>query len=271
MTKACPYPYAAAPTDPSNASGPNSWLYLLERFDVGVVHLDHALHVVGMNDYARRSLPVDDKLPFGKIVTDFHPEAAKAKVKFLLGQAECPVNNAPPMAMMINIPERVLLIKVSKIGDRQGATTGYTLVFYDITEVVSKEGSAEARPKGAGEKRQLRKIPTIKQNRVMLVDVPSVSFIRSEGHYTWVHTAQGGQFCNITIGDLESRLDPHLFLRVHRSYIVNLAQVDEIVRDDGRMSLRMMGSTPVEIPVSRASMGKLMDQLGLTDTATLKN
>ena len=271
MTKACPYPYAAAPADPSNASGPNSWLYLLERFDVGVVHLDHALHVVGMNDYARRSLPVDDKLPFGKIVTDFHPEAAKPKVKFLLGQAECPVNNAPPMAMMINIPERVLLIKVSKIGDMQGATTGYTLVFHDITEVVSKEGSAEARPKGAGEMRQLRKIPTIKQNRVMLVDVPSVSFIRSEGHYTWVHTAQGGQFCNITIGDLESRLDPHLFLRVHRSYIVNLAQVDEIVRDDGRMSLRMMGSTPVEIPVSRASMGKLMDQLGLTDTATLKN
>ena len=273
MTKACPYPSASLNADATNLTGPNSWLYLLERFDVGVVHLDQALRVVGMNDYARRSLPVGDKLPFGKIVTDFHPEAAKAKVKFLLGQAECPVNNAPPMAMMINIPERVLLIKVSKISDLQGATTGYTLVFYDITEVVSKEGSAEVRSKGsdAGEKRQLRKIPTIKQNRVMLVDVPSVSFIRSEGHYTWVHTAQGGQFCNITIGDLESRLDPHLFLRVHRSYIVNLAQVDEIVRDDGRMSLRMMGSTPVEIPVSRASMGKLMDQLGLTDTATLKN
>jgi hypothetical protein len=105
----------------------------------------------------------------------------------------------------------------------------------------------------------------------MLVDVPSVSFIRSEGHYTWVHTAQGGQFCNITIGDLESRLDPHQFLRVHRSYIVNLTQVDEIVRDDGRMSLRLMGSTPVEIPVSRASMSKLLDQLGLTDTVPIKN
>ena len=268
MTKSCPYP-----ADQSAAAASSSWLYLLERFDVGVVHLDNTLHVVGMNDYARRSLPVQDKLPFGKIVTDFHPEAAKAKVKFLLGQAECPVNNAPPMAMMINIPERVLLVKVSKIGDMQGATTGYTLVFYDITEVVSKEGSTQAKRKGAdaSEKRQLRKIPTIKQNRVMLVDVHSVSFIRSEGHYTWVHTAQGGQFCNITIGDLESRLDPNQFLRVHRSYIVNLVQVDEIVRDDGRMSLRMMGSTPVEIPVARSSMGKLLDQLGLTDAVPVKS
>ena len=261
----CPH---AQDANAQSASNPNSWLYLLERFDVGVVNLDSQLHVIGMNDYARRSLPVNDKLPFGKIVTDFHPEAAKPKVKFLLGQAECPVNNAPPMAMMINIPERVLLIKVSKIADMQGQTTGYTLVFYDITDVVSKDAESLAPAESAGPqaKRQLRKIPTIKQNRVLLVDVSNVSFVRSEGHYTWVHTSQGGQFCNITIGDLESRLDPNLFLRVHRSYIVNLSLVDEIVRDDGRMTLRMMGSTPVEIPVSRASAARLMEHLGLSDT-----
>lgn len=228
---------------------------------------------MGMNDYARRSLPVQDKMPFGKLVTSFHPEAAKAKVKFLLGQAECPVNNAPPMAMMINIPDRVLLIKVSKIGDAQGTTTGYTLVFYDITEVVSHEAKADSArgARAGGGKRQLLKIPTIKQNRVLLVDVPSVSFIRSEGHYTWVHTGQGSQFCNLNIGDIESRLDPQLFLRVHRSYIVNLSHVDEIVRDDGRMTLRMMGPTPVEIPVSRASAPRLLEQLGLADAVPVKN
>ena len=255
----------------TGTSNPNSWLYLLERFDVGVVHLDVQLHVTGMNDYARRSLPVQDKMPFGKIVTDFHPEAAKAKVKFLLGQAECPVNNAPPMAMMINIPERVLLIKVSKIADMQGQTNGYTLVFYDITDVVSKDAEpAVASSQQPAPKRQLRKIPTIKQNRVLLVDVFGVSFIRSEGHYTWVHNTQGGQFCNITIGDLETRLDPNLFFRVHRSYIVNLSQVDEIVRDDGRITLRMMGSTPVEIPVARSSAARLMEHLGLSDATLSK-
>lgn len=260
------------PIGSPSAAPSSSWLYLLERFDVGVVNLDLELRVMGMNDYARRSLPLQDKMPFGKIVTSFHPEVAKAKVKFLLGQAECPVNNAPPMAMMINIPDRVLLIKVSKMGDAQGATTGYTLVFYDITEVVSHEAKASP-AQGAregGDKRQLRKIPTIKQNRVLLVDVPSVSFIRSEGHYTWVHTGQGSQFCNLNIGDLESRLDPQLFLRVHRSYIVNLSHVDEIVRHDGRMTLRMMGPAPVEIPVSRASAPFLMEQLGLGDPVVLK-
>jgi len=267
--KSCPV------THGSGTSNNSSWLYLLERFDVGVIHLDRSLRVIGMNDFARRSLPVRDKLPFDKYVLDFHPDAAKNKVKFLLDQAECPVNNAPPMAMMINIPDRMLLIKVSKIGDTHGQTTGYTLVFYDITDVVSHESEPPHPARAIGNtntqpRRQLRKIPTIKQNRVLLVDVPSVSFVRAEGHYTWIHTNQGSQFCNLNIGDLESRLDPQLFLRVHRSYIVNLSHVDEIVRDDGRMILRMMGSTPAEIPVSRASAPRLLEQLGLTDPVTTR-
>ncbi len=257
----CPFP------TPGSASAPSTWLYLLERFEVGVVHIDRELRVLGMNDFARRALPVQEKLPFGKIVTSFHPEAAKAKLTFLLGQAECPVSDAAPMTMIINIPERVLLIKVSKMGDEQGATVGYTLVFYDITDEVAKQienGPAQTANEAQG-RRQLKKIPTVKQNRVLLVDVPGVSVIRSEGHYTWVHTAQGSQFCNLAIGDIESRLDPQQFLRVHRSYIVNLAHVDEIVRDDGRMTLRMIGPTPMVIPVSRGSAPHLLELLGLGD------
>ena len=257
----CPVSKAALP--PSS-----SWLYLLERFDVGVVHLNLDLHVIGMNDYARRSLPVEAKLPFGKLVTDFHPEAAKAKVKFLLGQAECPVNNAPPMAMMINIPERMLLIKVSKLGDAAGQTTGYTLVFYDITEVVSQEAEGNTPRKSAepGEKRFLRKIPTTKLNRVLLVDVPSVSFIRSEGHYTWVSTAQGASFCNLNISDLAERLDGESFMRIHRSYLANLQFAEQIVRDEGRISLRLRGD-PTALPVARASVPRLLSRLGIAETS----
>jgi DNA-binding LytR/AlgR family response regulator len=268
----CPFP-SSGTVSSSTPSTPSSWLYLLEKFEVGVVHIDHELRVIGMNEFARRALPVSEKLPFGKIVTSFHPDAARSKVSFLLGQAECPVSNAPPMTMIINIPERVLSIKVSKMGDEQGKTVGYTLVFYDITEEVSKKiesGPTQTVHEAEG-KRQLKKIPTVKQNRVLLVDVPSVSYIRSEGHYTWVHTAQGSQFCNLAIGDIESRLDPQLFLRVHRSYIINLSHVDEIVRDDGRMTLRMMGNTPVDIPVSRGSAPKLMEKLGIGDLVITKD
>jgi hypothetical protein len=237
-------------------------LYLLERSEVGLVQLDRDLKVSAMNSYARRVLPVEEKQPFEKMVLSFHPERSQAKVKFLIDQTECPVSNPPPMTMIINIPERVLLIKVARMSDLRGDTAGYTLVFYDITDAVSGDEPSAQRPDA---KRQLQKIPTVSGNRIVLVDAGSVHYFRAEGHYTWVTTQQGSSFCNLTIGDLESRLDAASFLRIHRSYLVNLDHVEQIVRDDGRVTLKLRHEETV-LPVSRTSVPKLLQRLGLGES-----
>ncbi|MCX8005272.1 MAG: LytTR family transcriptional regulator DNA-binding domain-containing protein [Burkholderiaceae bacterium] len=234
-------------------------LYLLERSDVGLVQLDRDLKVVAMNSFARRTLPVEDKQPFEKIVLSFHPERSQSKVRFLLDQAECPVSNPPPMTMIINIPERVLLIKVAKMSNQNDETTGYTLVFYDITEQVIRDDPGTPR---ADHKRQLLKIPTVAGNRIVLVDASAVRYVRAEGHYTWVHTAQGLSFCNLTIGDLESRLDRGSFLRIHRSYLANLDFAEQIVRDEGKVLLKLAGDDR-GLPVARASVPRLLEHLGI--------
>jgi hypothetical protein len=236
-------------------------LYLLERFDVGVVQLDRDLTVVAMNSFARRALPVEDKQPFEKMVLSFHPERSVPKVKFLLDQAECPVSNPPPMTMIINIPERVLLIKVTKLADLRGETAGYTLIFYDITEVVSRDEPASHKPAA---KRQLQKIPTISQNRIVLVDADEVSYIRAEGHYTWFATARWASFSNLNISDLAERLDGASFLRIHRSYLANLEFAEQIVRDDGKVGLKLRGENST-LPVARASVPLLLARLGIAE------
>lgn len=241
-------------------------LYLLERSDVGVVQLDRELRVVAMNSFARRVLPVEDKAPFEKMVLSFHPERSQPKVQFLLDQAECPVSNPPPMTMIINIPERVLLIKVAKLSDLRGDTASYTLIFYDITELVAGEEPAVLKPQA---KRQLQKIPTVSQNRIVLVDVEAVTYIRAEGHYTWVSTAQGASFCNLNISDLAERLDGESFLRIHRSYLANLDYAEQILRDDGKVSLKLRGeATP--LPVARTSVPRLLEQLGIAEIEALR-
>jgi len=48
------------------------------------------------------------------------------------------------MTMTINIPEQVLLIKITRLGDHLGATTGFVLMFYDVTQVMSQEAPATA-------------------------------------------------------------------------------------------------------------------------------
>lgn len=237
-------------------------LYLLERSDVGLVHLDRDLKVAAMNSFARRILPVEDAQPFEKVVLSFHPERSRSKVKFLLDQADCPVSNPPPMAMIINIPERVLLIKVAKMSNLHGETCGYTLVFYDITDAVTRSEPGVAR---AGTKRQLMKIPTLSANSIVLVDAAAVRYVRAEGHYTWVYTAQGSSFCNLAISDLEARLDSNSFLRIHRSYLANLDFADRIVRDEGKVVLKLGGGDDAELPVARTSVPNLLQRLGIAE------
>lgn len=242
----------------------HSPLYLLERFDVGIVRLDAQRRVLDMNQFARRVLPVDEKQPFTQGVLDFHPERSRPKVEFLLDQAAvCPVASPPPMTMIINIPERVLLIKVSRMSDGSGKTTGYTLVFYDITELVAAE-----MPPGAprDERRRLNKIPSVQGQQIVFVDAERVLRLHSDGHYTHIVTAEGRRFCNLSIGDLEARLDPEQFLRVHRSHILNLRAVRELVRQDGRVAVRLHGDAE-EIPVSRSSAPLLLERLGLAASA----
>jgi len=236
-------------------------LYLLERFDVGIVHLDGECRVVSMNEVARRTLPVEEMKPFGQRVLQFHPERSQPKVEFMLTQAAtCPVANPPLMTMIINIPERVLLIKVTRVTDFAGAPAGYTLVFYDMTELVAAAPSPAA--DGPDQRRRLMKIPAVAGQRMLLVDADDILALHSDGHYTRVVTADANRFCNLSIGDLEGRLDPEQFMRVHRSHIVRLSAIASLSREGGRLAAQLVnGGTPV--PVSRTSSTELLARLGM--------
>ena len=67
------------------------------------------------------------------------------------------------------------------------------------------------------------------------------------------------------LDDLESRLDAASFFRIHRSYLVNLDHVEQIVRDDGRVTLKLRHEETV-LPASRTSVPKLLQRLGLGES-----
>ena len=241
--------------DTASATSP---MYLFEKFETGIIELNEQREVVGMNDYARRVLPVENMQPFKRFVLDFHPERSRPKVKFLLDQASaCPVAGDVPMAMIINIPEQVLLIKLSRMTNHAGAPTGFVLVFYDVTQVVSQE----AMP--ASHARRLSRVPTTHRQQVVFVDTADVRCIESQGHSSRVRTAQGWQFCNLSISDLQARLDPLQFHRVHRCFMVNLAAVDTLERVGSRTQLLLRGEPRLVIPVSRTEVPGLRSALGI--------
>lgn len=243
-----------------NTSPMQSPLYLFEKFEVGIVHLDADRHVIGMNDFARKVLPVDRMKPFDRFVLDFHPERSRPKVNFLIDQASiCPVASHVPMTMIINIPEQVLLIKITRVTNQQDQLTGFVLVFYDVTSIVAQE-SAEAL---ANTTRQLQRIPVSSKDQVVFLDTASICCVESEGHYTRLLSPDGWHFCNLSISDLEARLSADSFVRVHRRYLVNIFAVDALGKDGSKTVIQFKNHPQLQVPVSRTLASELKKRLGL--------
>ena len=67
-----------------------------------------------------------------------------------------------------------------------------------------------------------------------------------------------------TLDELQAQLDPAVFWRVHRSHLVNINKIKEIVPWFSRnYILRMKDAKATEIPVSRSQTRRLREYLGL--------
>ncbi len=69
--------------------------------------------------------------------------------------------------------------------------------------------------------------------RIVPIRVTAIERLQACDDYVIVH-ASGRQFrINLTLGELEGRLDPRVFVRVHRSHVVNLDHVSSWTPYDG--------------------------------------
>jgi two-component system LytT family response regulator len=85
------------------------------------------------------------------------------------------------------------------------------------------------------------------RNRIYFVDPDDVQWIESEGDYVALHDGEDTHLVRKTMKELEARLPDDRFLRVHRSYIVNVEYVEELrPLDHGTYRLHMAAGTPLK-------------------------
>lgn len=82
----------------------------------------------------------------------------------------------------------------------------------------------------------------------------------SDGNYTRFHLANGDKvLASRTLKEFEAALEPHGFLRVHLSHLVNMAQVRMYLHRDGGTLVLTNGT---EVPVSHRRRNEVLDALG---------
>ena len=72
------------------------------------------------------------------------------------------------------------------------------------------------------------KILVQKNSKLVSLSVEDIYWIEAYGNYAKLHLKNHFYLSNYGIAELETRLDPSLFLRVHRSSIINLNKVKEV-------------------------------------------
>jgi len=102
-------------------------------------------------------------------------------------------------------------------------------------------------------------------DRFLLVQADEVIFASLDGDTIQIATSQLLGTSNYrTLDELQARLDPAVFWRVHRSHLVNINKIKEIVPWFSRnYMLRMKDGKGTEIPVSRSQTKRLRDYLKL--------
>jgi len=101
--------------------------------------------------------------------------------------------------------------------------------------------------------------------RLFLVDQKDICFASIEdGVITVVTPTMEGQSNCRTLEELLDSLDPNLFWRAHRSYLVNINRIKEVVPwFKSSYQLRMGDKGGTEVPVSRAQTKRLRELFGL--------
>jgi two-component system LytT family response regulator/two-component system response regulator LytT len=112
---------------------------------------------------------------------------------------------------------------------------------------------------------QRTKVLVKAQNRNFIVDAQDIVYATIEdGLITVVTTHFEGVSNYRTIEELQSNLDPDMFWRVHRSYLVNINRIREVIPwFKSSFQLRMDDKKQTEIPVSRVQTKRLRALLKL--------
>jgi len=106
-------------------------------------------------------------------------------------------------------------------------------------------------------------IPAKQEGKVDLVDPADILYVVAQEDRAYLQTASDLLPTQFTLTELEKRLSRSGFFRAHRSYLVNLQHVKEVIpftRDS--FTLRLKDEAGTQIPLSKSAARELRELLG---------
>ncbi|BCZ44820.1 ABC transporter [Clostridium gelidum] len=175
---------------------------------------------------------------------------------------------------------RIILENIEELCSKGTAVLSISMSFKDTmliggkTYIIDENGLKENEDKKDDERSELnykeekdylhriQKIPAKLEERILLFDPIEIDYIESEAGISNLNI-RGEKFpCMMTLTELENNLECFGFFRCHRSYIVNLQKVREVITwTRNSYSLTLDDKQKSSIPLSKGKLAELKDIL----------
>ncbi|SHE91520.1 LytR/AlgR family response regulator transcription factor [Flavisolibacter ginsengisoli] len=98
--------------------------------------------------------------------------------------------------------------------------------------------------------------------KIKIIPFRDILYFEASDDYVKIHTREGAFLKNKTMGHFENTLPPTVFVRIHRSYIINVQEITRIdpYEKDNHLAILRSGQ---RVPVSKTGYPRLREVLGL--------
>jgi len=173
-----------------------------------------------------------------------------------------PITADLPVIMLSAKTQDLAKILAFKQGVQQYVTKPFNIL--ELSARVQSLVRTRPRPSAEGDiDGDFRKLAVRKGGRTVLLSIDDIVYVSAKNKSTYVHTYEVQYLIDMTVGDLEKRLLKSNFRRVHRSFMVNLNRVKEIVRSDSGYVVVAADRDETQIPVARRQAREFRESVGI--------
>ncbi|TSK04657.1 MAG: LytTR family transcriptional regulator [Geobacter sp.] len=220
--------------------------YLSEQgnsMEIGLVLLSEDWQVLGMNEHAL-GVAGPEMTPVGQNLFQMHPPKSREKVRGVMDELSG-LQESKSRSMVIDFLGKVLMISLSRLMV-PGSDMAWAVSFMDLSEQTG------ARTNPTSGHLELKKMPIYENGAFHFLSADQVHLIEADGNYCRIHTPRKKFYLLMSLKAVLERFPTADFLKVHKSFVVNLRHVKAIgPAGESRMMVSFHDPAIPAVPVSR--------------------
>jgi len=169
-----------------------------------------------------------------------------------------------PILFLSAVGDEAVVVRALKGAD------DYVIKPFKTLELVARitkilERAARTRPQlPLSRSTRLQRLPVQRGDETFLVPLAEICYFEAAGKYSYAHTKAKRFLTGYSLAQLSERLDDSMFVRVHRSYMVNVDFIRKVARDKAKGTLIVLADdAETRLKVSESHLPAVKEKLGL--------